>query len=155
MVRAKTFSLRNQVFHPNCYIIIQKHPFPQVFTFQQSHQRHHGFPVIEIAPQGNPTRVPVEGKPVPGLVSRQTAQEVFEVTSQTGVPAVEKKMKKDGEFFRREGIELMPARRCIFPNIDKDSSFVQYRPRSCNPKPGLNGGDYLVKPYWLWHTGAW
>ena len=65
---------------------------------------------------------------MPSLVPGQTAQDVFEVTSQTEVPAVEKKMKKDGEFFRREGVELMPARRCVFPNADKDSSFVQYRP---------------------------
>lgn len=154
MARAKALSLHNQVFHPNGNIIRQ-HSFPQVFSFQQPHQRHHGCPMIEIAPQGNPTRVPVEGKPMPGLVSGQTAQEVFEVTSQTGVLAVEKKMKKDREFFRWESIELMPARRCIFSNADKDSSFIQYRPRSRNPKPDLNGGDALVKPYQLWHTGAW
>lgn len=72
---------------------------------------------------------------------------VFEVIPQIKVPAVEKKMKKDREFFRREGIELMPARRCIYSNADKDSSFVQYRPRNSNPKPDLNGGDALVKPY--------
>lgn len=92
---------------------------------------------------------------MPGLVSGQTAQEVFEVTSQTGVLAVEKKVKKDREFFRREGVELMPACRCIFSNADKDSSFVQFCPRSRSPKPDLNGSDSLVKSYWLWHTGAW
>jgi hypothetical protein len=111
--------------------------------------------MIEIATQGNPTRVPVEGEPVPSCVSWKIAQEVFKVIPQFGVPAVEKKMKEDGKFFRREGIELMPARRYVFSNADKDSSFVQYCPRSRNPKPGLNGGDTLVKHYWLWHTGAW